>query len=102
MMEVVVAKQTEAPDVDEKRSAMVSIRLTKDQVEVLRREAEESGESVSEFVRRVLIGYLGGGTEMNIFGRSATVVGSGIALESRFGQLVPVSSSPYVSALIPG
>ena len=91
----------ETPDVDEKRSEMVSIRLTKEQAEILRREAEEAGETVSQLVRRVLVGGLGGDA-MNLYATSTTTVGSGFAFEFQVGQLVPITSSPYVSELVPG
>lgn len=78
-----------------KRSTMISVRLTPDEAEELRREANSAGESLSEFVRKILV-KRSDSLNPEMFPSSSTAV-SGMALEARLGEFIPVSRDPYVS-----
>jgi hypothetical protein len=81
------------------RTAMVSVRLSREEEEELRAEANKQGETLSEFVRGVLRRRTDAGdgaADVNPFPTSCTVVGSGLALESDHGMIVPRTEQPYM------
>jgi hypothetical protein len=78
---------------------MVSVRLSREEEEELRAEANKHGETLSEFVRGVLRRHGDAGddtVEVSLFPTSCTVVGSGLALEADHGMIVPRTAQPYV------
>jgi hypothetical protein len=88
------------PSSEAPRVAMVSVRLSREEEEELRAEANEHGESLSQFIRDVLRRRSDGshGTaDVSLYPASSTLVGGGLALESDKGTLVPRTSQPYVT-----
>lgn len=82
------------------RTAMVSVRLSREEEEELRAEANEHGESLSQFIRGVLRRRSDadhGAADISLYPATTTVVGSGVALEADDGMLVPRTSRPYVT-----
>ena len=90
------------PSSEPPRTAMVSVRLSREEEAELRAEAIESGESLSQFIREVLRRRSEGqhGTaDVRLYPVSASVVAGGLALEAENGSLVPRTSQPYVTTL---
>jgi hypothetical protein len=84
---------------------MVSVRLSREEEEELRAEANEHGESLSQFIRDVLrrrSESLHGAADVSLYPSSTSVVGSGLALEAENGSLVPRTSRPYVTTTMIG
>jgi len=81
------------------RTAMVSVRLSREEEEELRAEANKHGETLSQFVRGVLrrrSDESHGAADVSLYPNSCTVVGGGLALESDHGMIVPRTAQPYV------
>jgi len=80
---------------------MISVRLSREEEEVLRAEADEQGESLSQFIRDVLRrrseGLRGDTADVRLYSDTSTVVEGGMAFEARDGMLVPRTTLPYVS-----
>jgi hypothetical protein len=93
------------PSSEAPRSAMVSVRLSREEEEELRAEANEHGESLSQFIRGILrrrSDASHGTADVSLYPTTSTVVGSGLALESDDGVLVPRTSQPYVTTSYKG
>jgi hypothetical protein len=81
------------------RTAMVSVRLSREEEEQLRAEAAKHGQSLSQFIRDVLRSRGGddsGVADVTLYPTTATVVGGGLALEADDGVLAPRTSRPHV------
>ena len=80
---------------------MVSVRLSREEEEALRAEADEQGASLSQFIREVLRrrneGLRGGTADVRLYSSSNTAVEGGIAFEAQEGRLVPRTVQPYVT-----
>ena len=95
-----MAMSSAAPDGN--RTSMVSIRLAPAEQEALKAEASEHGESLSQFIRELLLrrGHARGGVaDVRLYPTSSTAVASGLAIESEDGKLVPRTAHPYVSTI---
>ena len=87
------------------RTSMVSVRLAPEEQEALRAEAAANGESLSQFIRDVLLrrGDAQHGTaDVRLYPASTTVTTSGLAFEVQDGQVVPRTTQPYVTTIVPG
>lgn len=80
---------------------MVSVRLSREEEEALRAEADEQGESLSQFIRDVLRrrteGLRSGTADLRLYSGSSTIVEGGMAFEARDGTLVPRTVQPYIT-----
>jgi hypothetical protein len=93
------------PSSEPTRTAMVSVRLSREEEEELRAEANENGESLSQFIRDVLRRRsegLHGTADVRLYPVSSSVVAGGLALEAENGSLVPRTSQPYVTTSVTG
>jgi hypothetical protein len=93
------------PDSEAPRTSMVSVRLSREEEEQLRLEANEQGESLSQFIRGVLRRRSDTGSgvaDVTLYPTTATVVGGGLALEADDGVLVPRTSRPHVTTSYKG
>ena|ERR1700691_2634479 len=93
------------PSSEAPRTAMVSVRLSREEEEELRAEADESGESLSQFIRDVLrrrSERLHGTADVGLYPVSTSVVAGGLALEAENGSLVPRTSQPQVTTSLKG
>jgi hypothetical protein len=84
---------------------MVSVRLAPEEQEALRAEAAENGESLSQFIREVLLrrgDALRGTADVSLYPSSATMTASGLAFEAQDGEVVPRTTHPYVTSVVPG
>lgn len=89
---------------EQKRKAMVSIRLAPDEESALKAEAAERGQTLSQYLREVLLQHsapTGGAVDIRNFASSTTAVASGLSFEVEDGQLVPRTAQAYVSPLVP-
>lgn len=87
------------------RTAMISVRLAPHEQDALRAEAAEQGESLSQFIRDVLLHRSEsrrGVADVSEYPVSNTGVVSGLALESQDGHLVPRTAHPYVATTFSG
>jgi hypothetical protein len=89
------------PDSGQPRTSMVSVRLSREEEEALRAEADEQGESLSQFIRDVLRrrgeGLRGGTADLHLYSGTSTTVEGGMAFEAKDGTLVPRTVQPYVT-----
>ena len=86
------------------RSSMVSVRLAPEEQEALRAEANANGESLSQFIRDVLLHRSeasGGTADVRLYPVSSTTTTSGLAFEAQDGQIVPRTTYPYVTTVVP-
>lgn len=93
------------PDSANPRTSMVSVRLTREEEEALRAEADEKGESLSQYIRDVLHHRsegLRGTADVRLYPVSNSVVAGGLAFEAQDGSLVPRTSQPYVTTSLAG
>jgi hypothetical protein len=87
------------------RTSMVSVRLAPEEQEALRAEAAANGESLSQFIRDVLLrrgDALRGTADVRLYPASTTTTASGLAFEAQDGQIVPRTTQPYVTTIVPG
>jgi hypothetical protein len=83
---------------------MVSVRLAPEEQEVLRAEANEKGESLSQYIRDVLLQRTGSAqaaVDVRLYPASTTSVTGGLAIEAQDGHLVPKTTQPYVVPVVP-
>jgi hypothetical protein len=93
------------PTPEAPRTAMVSVRLSREEEEQLRLEASEQGESLSQFIRGVLGRRSDAGTgvaDVTLYPTTTTVVGGGLALEADDGVLTLRTSRPHVTTSYKG
>lgn len=86
------------------RKSMVSVRLAPEEEAALKAEATASGESLSQYIRDVLLrrnDSEGGTADFRLYPVSSTGTVGGLALEAVDGVLVPRTTQPYVSTLMP-
>jgi hypothetical protein len=94
-----------SPGQENNRTSMVSVRLAPDEEAALKAEAAAEGETLSQFIRNVLLRRRE--ATSRTFGPfpyppvSSTAVAGGLAVEAQDGQLVPRTMQPYVSYLPP-
>jgi hypothetical protein len=87
------------------RTSMVSVRLAPEEQEALRAEAAANGDSLSQFIRDVLLrrgDALRGTADVRLYPSSTTTTASGLAFEAQDGQIVPRTTQPYVTTIVPG
>lgn len=87
------------------RTSMVSVRLAPEEQEALRAEAAEHGESLSQFIRGVLLrrsDELHGTADVGLYPTSTTTTASGLAFEAQDSHIVPRTIHPYVTTIVPG
>lgn len=95
---------TTTPGQDNARTSMVSVRFAPEEEEALRAEASEKGESLSQYVRAAVLRRSGSASraaDVRLYPNSTTSVSGGLAIEARDGQLVPRTSQPYVTVVMP-
>jgi len=84
---------------------MVSVRLAPEEEAALKAEAAASGETLSQYIRDVLLqrssAARAGAADFRLYPVSSTVTAGGLALEAVDGAVVPKTTQPYVSTLIP-
>lgn len=88
------------PSSEPSRTSMISVRLSREEEEALRAEANENGESLSQFIRDVLrqrSEARRGTADVRLYPVSNSVVAGGLAFEAEDGSLLPRTSRPYVS-----
>jgi hypothetical protein len=86
------------------RTSMISVRLAPEEQEVLRAEAAANGETLSQFIRDVLLrrsDALRGTADLRLYPASTTTTTSGLAFEAHDGQIVPRTTLPYVTTIFP-
>jgi hypothetical protein len=86
------------------RKSMVSVRLDPDEEAALRAEAAAAGENLSQYIRSLLIRRNdadSGTVDYHLYPVSYTGTPGSLALEAINGKLMPKTSQPYVSSLIP-
>jgi hypothetical protein len=86
------------------RKAMVSIRLSPEEEATLKAEAAAAGETLSQYVRDLLIRHKDADSEAvdyRLYPVSSTGTAGSLALEAVDGSLVPKTAQPYVSPLTP-
>lgn len=84
---------------------MVSVRLSRKDEEALRSEAQKSGESLSQYIRSILLGRNDPqpkATETTLYPVSNSLVASGLAFESQDDTFVPRTSTPYITTTLMG
>lgn len=90
---------------DNSRKAMVSVRLDAEEEAALKTEAAEVGETLSQYIRNLLIRRNVGTGSPAVDYRSYPVSSTGtpgsLAIEAEHGVLVPKTAHPYVSSLTP-
>jgi hypothetical protein len=92
------------PGQDNSRRSMVSVRLSPEEESLLKVEAAASGETLSHYIRDVLLhrrGAAAGSADYRLYPVSSTAAASGLAIEAVNGVLVPKTTQPYVSNLTP-
>lgn len=95
---------TTSPGQDNSRRSMVSVRLSPEEESLLKVEAAASGETLSQYIRDVLLkrrAAAAGSADFRLYPVSSTVAASGLAIEASGGALVPKTTEPYVSNLTP-
>ncbi len=100
-----VAMSATGPAQENARTAMVSVRLSPEEQDALRAEAAEHGETLSQFIRSLLLRRASsalGAADVSLYPASSTAVVGGLAVEAQDGQLVPRTTHPYVSPIVPG
>jgi hypothetical protein len=99
MKELALARTN--PDSGQPRTSMVSLRLSREEEVALRAEADEQGESLSQFIREVLRrraeGLRGGTADLRLYSTAYTAVEGGMAFEAKDGTLVPRTVQPYIA-----
>lgn len=86
------------------RKSMVSVRLAPEEEATLKAEAVAVGESLSQYIRDVLLRRNdagAGAADFRLFPASSTGTAGGLALEAVDGVLVPKTTQPYVSDVMP-
>ena len=86
------------------RRSMVSVRLAPEEEAALKAEAAANGETLSQYIRDVLLRRNEAQSEavdFRVYSVSSTATVGALALEAVDGALVPRTSQPYVSALMP-
>jgi Family of unknown function (DUF6290) len=86
------------------RKSMVSVRLAPEEEAALKAEAAASGESLSQYIREVLLRRTDTETaaaDFRLYPVSSTGTAGGLVLEAVDGALVPRTTQPYVSKLMP-
>lgn len=79
------------------RSAMVSVRLSPEEQDLVRAEAEKRGESVSNFIRQAALGRARPWAATFAFNAGSSTAGSGMSIEYRGdGRLVAHDLRPVV------
>lgn len=94
-----------SPSQDNGRRSMVSVRLSPEEEVALKTEAAQQGETLSQFIRDVLLRRAHaavGVADVRLYPTSSTVVTVGMALEAEEGRVVPRTPQTYVSPLLPG
>ena len=89
---------------DSSRKSMVSVRLAPEEEAALKAEAASNGETLSQYIRDVLLrrnAPEAGAADFRLYPVSSTGTAGGLALEATDGALVPKTTQPYVSALMP-
>lgn len=92
------------PGQENSRKTMVSVRLAPEEEAALKEEAAASGETLSQYIRDVLLrrsGAAAGAVDFRLYPVSSTVATGGLAIEAVDGALVPRTTQPYVSPLVP-
>jgi aspartokinase len=93
------------PGQEHSRKTMVSVRLAPEEEAALKEEAAASGETLSQYIRDVLLrrsGAAADSADFRLYPVSSTVAAGGLAIEAADGALVPKTTQPYVSPLVPG
>jgi Mobilization protein NikA len=86
------------------RKSMVSVRLAPEEEAALKDEAAANGETLSEYIRGLLLrrsDAVAGAVDFRLYPVSSTVAAAGLAIEAADGALVPRTTQPYVSTLVP-
>lgn len=86
------------------RKSMVSVRLAPEEEAALKAEAASSGETLSQYIRDVLLRRIDSETEatdFRLYSVSSTGTVGSLALEAVDGELVSRTTHPYVSTLMP-
>jgi hypothetical protein len=92
------------PGQDNSRRSMVSVRLSPEEESLLKVEAAASGETLSQYIRDVLLRRRDAAAvavDFRLYPVSSTAAASGLAIEAIDGMLVPKTTQPYVSKLTP-
>jgi hypothetical protein len=93
------------PGQEHSRKTMVSVRLAPEEEAALKEEAAASGETLSQYIRDVLLrrsDAAADSADFRLYPVSSTVAAGGLAIEAADGALVPKTTQPYVSPLMPG
>jgi hypothetical protein len=93
------------PGSERSRTAMVSIRLSPAEQEQLRAEASEQGESLSQFIRNVVLRRNDAPhhvADVSLYPTSGTAVTGGLSLEAHDGELLPRTPRVYFTPTTPG
>ena len=90
---------------DNSRKTMISVRLDPEEEAALKAEAAEHGETLSQYIRSLLIRRNGsadtGAVDYRSYPVNSTGTPANLALEADNGMLVPKTTQPYVSSLTP-
>jgi hypothetical protein len=90
---------------DNSRKVMVSVRLDPDEEAALKAEAAQHGETLSQYVRNLLVRRDSsarlGVVDYRSYPVSSTGTPANLALEAENGMLIPRTAQPYVSSLTP-
>lgn len=87
---------------EQKRRAMVSVRLAPDEEAVLKAEAAERGQTLSQYLRDVLLQQAEAATgvvDLRQFASTTTAVAGGLSFEAEDGQLVPRMAHGYITPI---
>jgi hypothetical protein len=88
------------PGQENPRKSMVSVRLAPEEEEALKAEAAAHGETLSQYIRDVLLRRNAADTDtadFRLYPVSSTVAAGGLAIEAVSGTLVSKTTLPYVS-----
>lgn len=90
---------------DNSRKTMVSVRLDPEEEAALKAEAAEHGETLSQYIRNLLVrrnsSVNTGAVDFRSYPTSSTGTPGNLALEAANGMLVSKTAQPYVSSLTP-
>ena len=90
---------------DSSRKSMVSVRLDPEEEAALKAEATEHGETLSQYIRNLLVrrnsSADAGVVDYRSYPVSSTGTAGNLAIEAADGALVSKTAQPYVSSLTP-